>query len=164
MDKVAEIIRELEYNIQGNRRYKTIFLVASTPTEIELTGIIELLHAVQEGLLGRRIPCQIIDLFKDVVAKGEIPLGHTGNSSDDLIDWLKQKSELSQQCLLIHGIDPLLSSWTDSDIKGFLIKVLHHDGIRMPVLLVSNLAGRFSLPKETKGQGLVIDQYDEEDL
>lgn len=54
-------------------------------------------------------------------------------------------------------IDPLRTTWKDGDIRAFFRKVLHHDGIRMPVLLISYLAGRFNLPKEELGQGMVLD-------
>ena len=54
-------------------------------------------------------------------------------------------------------IDPLLATWNEGDIRAFFLKVLHHDGIRMPVLLISHLAGKFNLPRKESGQAIVLD-------
>jgi hypothetical protein len=64
---------------------------------------------------------------------------------------------------LIYEIDPLLSTWKEKDVKAFFKKIIYHDGIRMPVLIVSPMADRFDIPINKTGQGLVI-RYDEEGI
>lgn len=162
MEKLDEVIKELEYNFNGNRRYHVIIFITDNPTTIAIRDIQEFVQNVEKSLLDKGIPCEAIDLFEDVVAKGEIQVGDTGNSFNELIDWLKSRTQPPQRCLLIYEIDPLLSTWNDFDIKAFFKKILHHDGIRMPVLLISHMAERFSLPMERTGQGLVIKQTDGE--
>lgn len=161
-EKSEEILKELEYNYNGNRRYQAIIFVADTPTSIAIEDIQDFVHNIRKRLLDKGIPCEAIDLFKDFVAKGDLQVGDTGNSFNELVDWLKSRTQPPQRCILIYEIDPLLSTWNDSDIKAFFKKILYHDGIRMPVLLISHMAGRFSLPMEKIGQGLVIRQSDGE--
>ena len=76
---------------------------------------------------------------------------------NELIDWIEKKAGSDKRCLIIHEIDPLLTTWNDGDIRAFFLKVLHHDGIRMPVLLISHLAGKFNLPRKESGQAIVLD-------
>ena len=164
LEKAKLVIKELEYNYNGNRRYQAIIFVPDIPTSIAIKDIQEFVLNIEKSLLDKGIPCETIDLFKDVVAKGEIQLGDSGNSFNELVNWLKSRTDPPQKCILIYEIDPLLSTWNDFDIKAFFKKILYHDGIRMPVLLITHMAGRFPLPTERTGQGLVIKQTDEEVL
>lgn len=161
-DFLEKIIKELEYNYKGYRRYKTILFVVEKPTAHKETK--ELVINLGEKLLDKGIPCEIMDFFKDVVAESKIPLGNTGNTFNELIDWIIKKISSAQKCLLMYEIDALLSTWNTPDIKAFFKKILFHDGIDKPVLLISCLAGRFALPMNTTGQGLVIKQSTVEEL
>jgi hypothetical protein len=164
MRSLNQIIKELEYNFNGNRRYQSIVFITDAPTGITVREIQALVQAIEDGLAKKGISCEKIDFFNDVVAKGNFPLGSTGNSFNELIDWIKGRTQHSPRCLLIFEIDPLLSTWNNSDISAFFKKLLYHDGIRMPVLIISFLAGKFSLPKNSLGQGLVMQQSGEEVL
>lgn len=161
-DYSEEIIKELEHNYKGYRRYKTILFVVEKPTAHR--EIKELVINLREKLLEKGIPCEIIDFFKDVVAESKIPLGNTGNTFNELIGWIIRKISSAQKGFLIYEIDALLSTWNTPDIKAFFKKILFHDGIDKPVLLISCLAGRFVLPMNTTGQGLVIKQSTVEKL
>lgn len=163
MEKLEYIVNELEYNFNGNRRYQTVIFITDTPTTVAVKEICEFVHSIERKLLDTGIPSETIDFFRDVVSKGEFPLGDTGNSFNELIDWLKRKANSPMRCLLIYEIDPLLSTWNDSDMNAFFKKILYHDGIRMPILLISHIARKFSLPTNLTGQGLVIKQSDEEE-
>lgn len=110
MQNLDRIVMELVYNFNGNRRYQTIIFIVTIPTTIAVKEILEFVHSLERRLLDKGIPCESIDLFKDVVAKGEIPLGDTGNTFNDLIDWIKIKAKSTKRCLLIYEIDPLLST------------------------------------------------------
>lgn len=163
MNRVEYIAKELKCNFDGNRRYNTIIFVTDAPTSTAMKQILEFAHSVEKKLLEVNIPCEIIDFFGDVVSKGEFPLGDTGNSFNELIDWLKRKAKPPMRCLLIYEVDPLLSTWNNIDnIKAFFKKLLYHDGIVIPVLLISHIAGKFSLPTNPMGQGLVINESYEE--
>lgn len=161
-DYSEKIIKELEYNYKGNRRYKTVLFIVDKPTAHK--EIKELVINLGKKLLDKNIPCEIVDFFKDVVEERKIPLGNTGNTFNALIEWITKKISSTQKCLLIYEIDALFSTWNTSDIKAFFKKIIYHDGIHVPVLLVSCLAGRFSLPTESSGQGLVIKQSNGEVL
>ena len=160
LEKTNELLKELEYNFDGNRRYQIILFIPDEPTSISVEKIQELIRNIEKSLLDKNIPCESIDLFADVVAVGDLQVGDTGNSFNELVDWLRAKAISPQRCILIYEIDPLLSTWNDSDIKAFFRKILYHDGIRMPVLLVSQMAGRYPLPTERTGQGIIIRQTD----
>lgn len=161
-DYSEKIIKELEYNYKGYRRYKTILFVVEIPTAHR--EIKEFVMDLGNNLSKKGIPCETVDFFRDVVAESKIPLGNTGNTFNELIDWIITKISSTQKCLLVYEIDALLSTWNMSDIKAFFKKILFHDGINKPVLLISCLAGRFSLPVDITGQGLVIKQRYEEKL
>lgn len=162
LEKAEVILKELEYNYNGNRRYQAIIFIPDIPTSIAIKEIQEFIQSIEKNLSDKGIPYETIDFFKDVVAKGEFQVGDTGNSFNELVDWLKYRTCPPQRCLLLYEIDPLLSTWNDYDIKAFFKKILYHDGIRMPILLISHMAGRFPLPMERTGQGLVIKQTEEE--
>lgn len=162
LEKAEVILKELDYNYNGNRRYQAIIFIPDIPTTIAIKEIQKFIQSIEKNLSDKNIPYETIDFFKDVVAKGEFQVGDTGNSFNELVDWLKYRTQPPQRCLLIYEIDPLLSTWNDYDIKAFFKKILYHDGIRMPVLLISHMAGRFPLPMERTGQGLVIKQTDGE--
>lgn len=161
-DFLEKIIKELECNYKGNRRYKTILFIVDKPTAYKETK--KLVINLGEKLLDKGIPCEIMDFFKDVVAESKIPFGNTGNTFNELIDWIIKKISSAQKCLLMYEIDALLATWNTPDIKAFFKKILFHDGIDKPVLLISCLAGRFALPMNTTGQGLVIKQRTVEEL
>lgn len=163
MEKTETIVKELENNFNGNRRYQTIIFITDAPTTVAVKQISEFVHSIERKLLDTSIPCETIDFLKDVVLKGEFPLGDTGNSFNELIDWLKRKAKPPKRCLLIYEIDPLLSTWNNTDINAFFKKILHHDGIRMPILLISHISKRASLPTNLTGQGLVIMQSEEDE-
>jgi len=162
MEKLEYIVKELEYNFNGNRRYQTIILITDTPTTVAVKEISEFVQSIEKKLSDTGISCETIDFLKDVVSKGEFPLGDTGNSFNELIDCLKRRAKPPKRCLLVYEIDSLLSTWNNTDIKAFFKKILYHDGIGMPILLISHIAGKFSLPTSPTGQGLVIRQSDEE--
>ncbi len=161
-DYSEKIIKELEYNYKGYRRYKTILFIVDKPTAHK--EIKELVINLGKNLLDKNIPCEIVDFFKDVVEESKISLGNTGNTFNELIDWIIKKISSAQKCLLMYEIDALLSTWNTPDIKAFFKKILFHDGIDKPVLLISCMAGRFVLPMNTTGQGLVIKQSTVEEL
>ena len=69
---------------------------------------------------------------------------------------LSRIKELTTE-LEYNFIDPLLATWNEGDIRAFFRKVLHLDGIQMPVLFISHLAGKFNLPRKETGQGKVLD-------
>lgn len=164
MESVNQIVEELEYNFNGNRRYQSILFITDSPTGVVIKEIQELVQTIEKKLTGKGIPCEKIDFFNDVIEKGDFPLGSTGNSFNELIDWIKERTQHPARCLLIFEIDSLLSTWDNSDISAFFKKLIYHDGIRMPVLIISYLAGRFSLPTNRSGQGLVIQQGGKEVL
>ena len=152
--RIKELTTELEYNFKDNRRYYFILGITDFPNPKESE---EFILAIKENLSHNGLPCESIDLFKDVVAKGELSLGDTGNTFNELIDWIEKRAGSDKRCLIIYEIDPLLATWNDGDIRAFFLKALHHDGIRMPVLLISHLAGKFNLPRKETGQGKVLD-------
>lgn len=162
LEKAEAILKELECNYNGNRRYQVIIFIPDIPSSIAIKEVQVFIQGLEKNLFDKGIPYETIDFFKDVVAKGEFQVGDTGNSFNELVDWLKYRTCPPQRCLLLYEIDPLLSTWNDYDIKAFFKKILYHDGIRMPVLLISHMAGRFPLPMERTGQGLVIKQTEEE--
>jgi len=38
---------------------------------------------------------------------------------NELIDWIEKKAGSDKRCLIIHEIDPLLTTWNDGDIRAF---------------------------------------------
>lgn len=105
-DFLEKIIKELEYNYKGNRRYKTVLFIVDKPTAHK--EIKEFILSLGKKLSDKGIPCEKVDFFKDVVAENKIPLGNTGNTFNELIDWIIKKISCAQKCLLMYEIDALL--------------------------------------------------------
>ena len=78
-------IKELGVHYKGYRRYKTILPIAKKPTAHR--EIKELVIDLGNKLLDKGIPWEIIDFFKDVVAKSEIQHENTENTFDEIIEW-----------------------------------------------------------------------------
>lgn len=152
MTQVANKIIELINSLQ-KRRYPTIIVIDDDSSPITKEDI---------NIVTKECSLRHIDYFKDVISNPDnsITLGayHRGR----FIEWILEQAR-SSNGLLIEKTGSLISSWLEEDRKAFFMEFLRTEcnspndsTSRIPIVLISRMAGNFNLPTSKRGQGIVF--------
>jgi hypothetical protein len=98
--------------------------------------------------------------FLSLASSGQTPVTVGAFMRHHLVAWLKERARETGG-IWVDNADTIIVTWPDDERRAFFMEFLRtesrrDDGSAAPIVLVSALAGRFALPEEPRGQGIVV--------
>jgi hypothetical protein len=148
MDNLSLLVGR--YGTLHDRRYPTMLVAYTRRSD---------LSADLFRLAARETGASHVDVVQ-ATNKGELHATVGAFMRHHLLAWLKEKSR-TDRGLWVENADSVISTWTEREQRAFFMEFLKtesrsSDGSATPIVLASALAGRFNLPEEPRGQGLVV--------
>jgi len=148
MDSVSLLVEK--YGTLHDRRYPTMLVIYLRRSELPADLFSQSAQAAGASY---------VDFVREA-ANGAIEAKVGAFMRHHMLSWLRNAARFNRG-LWVENADSIIATWTERDQRAFFMEFLKtesraEDDTAAPIVLASALAGKFNLPEEPRGQGVLV--------